>query len=92
MIPRHVPAQSRFELGPGPELAVCEYRRDGSAWILEHTFVPETMRGAGVAAVLVKAALDHIQSEGGTVVPACSYVAAYIQRHPAYAPLVRTRG
>ena len=69
MHPRHNSARSRFELGSGVEPAVCEYRRDGSVWILHHTFVPETMRGA--------------------VVPACSYVAAYIQRHPAYAPLVR---
>ena len=34
-------------------------------------------------------ALDHIRAEDGRVVPACSYVAAYIQRHPDYAPMLR---
>lgn len=85
---RHNPALSRFEAGSGSELAVCEYRRDGATWVLPHTFVPEALRGGGVAGALVKATLDHIRTEGGVVVPACSYVAAYIQRHPAYAPLL----
>ena len=86
---RHNPGQSRFELASGAALAVCEYRREGSVWILPHTFVPEALRGGGVAAALVKAALDHIRAEGGSVVPACSYVAAYVQRHPEYVSLVR---
>lgn len=85
---QHNPAQSRFELLVGADAAVCDYRREGSVWILPHTYVPESMRGAGVAAALVKASLEHIKAQGGTVVPACSYVAAYIQRHPAYASLV----
>ena len=84
----HNPAQSRFELGSGSDLAVCEYRREGAHWILSHTYVPEALRGGGVAGSLVKATLDHIRAEGGVVVPACSYVAAYIQRHPAYASLL----
>lgn len=86
---RHNAALTRFETGPAPEPAVCEYRREGTTWVLPHTYVPEPMRGGGVAGALVKAALDHIRTEGGTVVPACSYVAAYIQRHPAYTSLIK---
>ncbi len=86
----HHPAQSRFEYAAGGDLAVCEYRREGSCWILFHTFVPESMRGTGIAAAVVKTALDHIRAEKGHVVPDCSYVAAYIQRHPDYAPLLHT--
>lgn len=85
----HRPELSRFEHASGGDLAVCEYRREGSAWILTHTFVPESMRGTGVAAALVKTTLEHIRAEGGRVVPACSYVAAYIQRHPDYASLLK---
>ena len=85
----HRPELSRFEYASGGDLAVCDYLREGSVWTLTHTFVPETLRGGGVAAALVKTALDHIRAENGRVVPACSYVAAYIQRHPGYASLLQ---
>lgn len=87
---RHNPARSRFELAAEPEPAVCEYHRDGSVWTLSHTYVPDSLRGGGVAGALVKTALEHIKAEGGGVIPACSYVAAYIRRHPEYEDLVRT--
>lgn len=89
---RHDQAGSCFELvGADAEKARCEYRRKGDIWILSHTYVPEAMRGSGVAAALVRAALDHIRAEGGRVVPDCSFVAAYIQRNPEYAGLVEAR-
>lgn len=88
MLIRHNPARSRFECGEGAELAVCDYRREGRVWVLHHTFVPESLRGDGVAAALVKSALAHIRHEGGKAAPTCSYVAAYVRRHPEYAPLL----
>jgi uncharacterized protein len=54
------------------------------------TFVPEVFRGQGVAATLVKAALDYAKDNGFTVIPTCSFVDAYIRRNPdKYGPLVR---
>jgi uncharacterized protein len=46
------------------------------------TFVPDELRGRGVAAVLTKAALDFAQQEGYSVIPSCSYVEAYLQKNP----------
>lgn len=46
------------------------------------TFVPEVFRGQGVAAKLVKAGLGYAKDKGFTVIPTCSYVDAYIRRHP----------
>jgi len=46
------------------------------------TFVPDELRGRGVAAVLTKAALDYAQQEGYSVIPSCSYVEAYLQKNP----------
>jgi predicted GNAT family acetyltransferase len=87
MIIRHNPALNRFETGAEPELAHCDYERRGAVWVLPHTFVPESMRGGGVAAALVKATMEHVRAEGGRIVPVCSYVAAYLSRHPEYASL-----
>ena len=46
------------------------------------TFVPEAMRGKGIAAMLVKAALEYAREEGYTVIPSCSYVERYLHTNP----------
>ena len=43
----------------------------------------------GASFLFIKVALDDARSEGKKVVPACSYVADYIDRHPEYADLLR---
>lgn len=78
----HRPEASRFELLVGDDLALCAYRRDGALVWLTHTEVPPAFEGRGFAAALVRAALDWARSEGLRVVPSCSYVAAYMRRHP----------
>ena len=64
------------------------YRLQGARLTIDHTGVPDAIGGRGIAGELVKAALDYARAEGLRVVPACSYSAAYIQRHPEYADLV----
>lgn len=61
--------------------------RDGRM-VIDHTGVPDAIGGRGIAGILVKAALDLARARGWRVVPACSYAAAYIQRHPEYADLI----
>jgi predicted GNAT family acetyltransferase len=78
----HNPAASRFEAGVQGRLAVCAYQRSGEWLRLTHTEVPPAAQGAGIAALLVRAALDWARAEGLRVQPACSYVAAYMRRHP----------
>jgi predicted GNAT family acetyltransferase len=55
---------------------------------MTHTFVPGELRGRGLAEQLVRAALEHARAEKLRVVPACSYVAKYIERHPEYRALL----
>ena len=61
--------------------------RDGRM-VIDHTGVPDAIGGRGIAGLLVKAALDLARARGWRVVPACSYSAAYVQRHPEYADLI----
>lgn len=78
----HHPAASRFEARVGGGLAVCAYRESNGVLLLTHTEVPPSMEGRGIAAALVKATLDWARAEGRRVRPVCSYVAAYMRRHP----------
>lgn len=45
------------------------------------TFVPNELRGRGIAAALAQQALDYAEQEGYTVIPSCSYVERYLQRN-----------
>jgi predicted GNAT family acetyltransferase len=85
---RHNSGESRFEAVVAGHLSVADYERRDGAFVMTHTFVPPELRGRGVAEKLVRAALDHAASEGLRVVPACSYVEAFIRRHPEYQSLL----
>ncbi|MCA0241989.1 MAG: N-acetyltransferase [Proteobacteria bacterium] len=78
----HRPEASRFEAAYPEGLAVCAYRRQGELLLFTHTEVPVALEGRGIAAALVKAALDGARAEGLRVRPLCSYVATYMRRHP----------
>lgn len=56
--------------------------------VFPHTVVDPSHQGRGLAGVLVQAALDDARSRGVRVVPACWYVARWIERNPGYADLV----
>ncbi len=78
----HNEAASRFEAVVAGRSAVCVYRRQGREALFTHTEVPPEAQGQGVAAALVGAALAWADAEGLRVRPLCSYVAAYMRRHP----------
>jgi len=78
----HNAAASRFEALVEGQLSRADYRLDGDVMRMTHTEVPRALEGRGIAASLVRAALDHARERGLRVVPACSYVRAYMRRHP----------
>jgi uncharacterized protein len=78
----HNTTASRFEATVDGQLCVCQYRVFGKVMMLTHTGVPQALRGRGIAALLVQAALDHARARGLKVRPDCSYVETYMQRHP----------
>ena len=79
----------RFELRVDGELVGwSEYRPAGESVILAHTEIDERREGQGRGSVLVEGVLDHIRASGKTVIPSCTFTAAYIRRHPEYVELV----
>lgn len=75
-------AAHRFELIEDGHLAVADYRVDGDIVTFTHTIVPPEIGGRGVAGRLIGAALASMRRQGKKIVPQCSFVAAYVQRHP----------
>jgi predicted GNAT family acetyltransferase len=79
---QHNPSQQRFECTVNGHLCVADYRLADGVMHMTHTGVNPSLQGQGIAAALVKAALDHARSQGLKVDPLCSYVHTYMQRHP----------
>jgi len=84
----HNTAAHRFEVEIEGQSAFAAYERDGDRLIFTHTEVPPAFRGGGVAGQIVRAALEFAAREGLRVEPQCSYVEAFILRHPEFQPLV----
>jgi hypothetical protein len=63
-------------------LCVCDYRLREGVMTISHTEVAPELEGQGIAAALVRAALAHARDHGLKVRPLCSYVQAYMRRHP----------
>lgn len=84
----HNEAEQRFEAQVYGQLAVCDYQRQGDRMIFTHTYVPTELRGRGIAQKLVQVALGYARENKLLVVPACSYVDVFIQRHREYQPLL----
>lgn len=80
----HNPAESRYELKTEHGLALAAYRDEGSNRVFTHTEVPPADEGRGYASTLVKAALTDTRKQGFKIVPACSFVVAYVRRHPEF--------
>ncbi len=78
----HDVTASRFELQVEGGLAECAYRLQGDVMNIVHTEVPPASEGRGIAAALVHAALGYARARGHKVQPSCSYVRAYMRRHP----------
>ena len=53
--------------------------------VAQHTGVPASLQGNGIAALLVQRLVADARAEGFRIVPACSYVAAQRKRHPEWA-------
>lgn len=87
MTPEHDAQAQRFTL-PTTPVSVLDYELNAGRVVFTHTGVPGQYRGQGLAARLVEAGLQWAQAEGLKVVPACSYVHVYIQRHPEWQNLV----
>ena len=75
-------AEGRYELAVDGQRAIAVYERRGDVLAFTHTEVPDALEGEGVGSRLVEGALADVRARGLKMIPACSFVAAYVERHP----------
>lgn len=82
-------SEQRFEAQRERDVVgILDYQISGRIITLTHTVVPKEYEGQGVASALTSFALDQARATGQLVTPKCSFVAAYMRRHPAYLDLL----
>lgn len=83
------PGGSRYELVvEGAVAGFAEYQMTEDRVVFTHTEIEDGHEGEGFGSLLVKEALDDVRSAGRQIVPVCSFVRTYIERHQEYADMV----
>jgi len=81
--------QERFEVWiDGKVVGLADYSLQGDTRAFTHTEVDAEFQGRGVAGQLIEEALKDTQEQGLNAAPQCSYVSAYIRKHPEFLELV----
>ncbi|WP_282823247.1 DUF924 family protein [Pelomonas sp. V22] len=66
------------------EALELDYMQSGGQIVFHHTFTADALRGRGLAGQMVEHGLRWAAEQERPVVAACSYVAAWLDRHPAW--------
>jgi predicted GNAT family acetyltransferase len=78
----------RFEMDAGGDVAMAYYSVTPGIVTFTHTEVPYALQGQGIASRLIRSALEQVRAEGLKVIPRCSFVSAYIAKHPEFSDLL----
>ena len=80
---------SRYELiADGDVVGFADYRVNGDVVIFPHTVINPDRRGQSLGEILVTGALEDVRESGRRVVPACWFVAEFIDGHSQYQDLL----
>ncbi len=64
------------------------YTVAGSRVIIDHTTVDDSLRGQGVGAKLVRAAVDWARAESAKLMPLCPYAKSVFDKTPDYSDVL----
>ncbi len=53
-----------------------------------HTFVPDEDRGKGIAEKLAFAAFEYAKEKKLKVIPGCTYISYFVQKHPEFNDMI----
>jgi len=62
--------------------ATLTFSLRGKELVANSTYTPPELRGRGIAAKLVEAAIDYSRKNGLKIYPVCSYVVEYFKKRP----------
>ncbi|WEZ82628.1 GNAT family N-acetyltransferase [Rhizobium sp. 32-5/1] len=57
--------------------------------IIDHTGVPDELRGKGVGQALAQHAVDEARKGGWKIIPLCPFMRAQSQRHPEWQDVIQ---
>lgn len=85
---KHEPDIQQFSLQIDDLSAELLYHLNGDIITFTHTGVPPELEGRGIGSQLARAGLEYARTKTLKVLPACSFIAGYIERHPEYQDLL----
>ncbi|MGQ9643849.1 MAG: GNAT family N-acetyltransferase [Ignavibacterium sp.] len=86
---KHDKLNKRFVLEVEGQEVYTAYSLDENVMELYTTYTPSNLRGKGLAEKVVRAAIEYAKENHFFIIPSCSYVAVFLQRHPEYKYLVQ---
>lgn len=79
----HDREENVFEIIIDSEIASLKYRHPDAAHLeIYSTYVPESMKGKGIASLLTFAAFEFAAEHRLKVIPTCSYTQLWVERNP----------
>lgn len=74
------PERQRYELAVDGRLVFADYQRQSSKILITHVETPVTLRGRGLAAVLMQGLVDDAEERGLQIVAICSYAQDWMRQ------------
>jgi len=84
----HEKENERFVIYMDGNEVYVEYSMEENMINLYHTFTHSELRGKGLAAHVVRAALEFVKDNNLKVIPTCSYVQSFLAKNDEYKKLV----
>lgn len=84
------PSKGRYVLRLDGATAEMTYSRAGDHMIIiDHTDVPDALRGRSVGQALVRRAVEDARADGRTIIPLCPFAKAQIERHAEWQDVLK---
>ena len=68
----------------GHEAEMTFSRASATLIIIDHTSVPDALRGRGIGQILVEQAVADARREGFRIIPLCPFAKGQFERHPEW--------
>ena len=73
----------------GHEAEMSYSRASQELIIIDHTGVPDALRGKGVGQALALHAVEEARNGGWKIIPLCPFFKAQVGRHPEWADVIK---
>ncbi|MEM9616649.1 MAG: GNAT family N-acetyltransferase [Pseudomonadota bacterium] len=73
----------------GAEAELTYSRAGETRIIIDHTHVPETLKGRGIGVMLVSRAVEDARAEGKKIIPLCPFAKMQFGRHPEWGDVLQ---